>query len=560
MSFHNRNSCRDERSKEASGFLLCMLSPVWRAKLCHDLCSASVKVLELQADEEEAYEILVALGCGMGVNVTGGLKNLIHIGKIADKYGMEEVLETIEDSALQRLTLNTCGELLADASESGLHRVHDKCKALALEDFEAFARTDSFLWIEEEALEELLSDEGLCAESEEAVLAAVARWRTAPTRHFATREGESHAQREGLLQQLRFLMDGYCFSGQAGDAVPGSDTLQPMSREALSAKNILNAGTSGGEEESYAAAYFSRRASSLTWLISAEEGHQHRLPATEQVFCMAAVGRRLVCGLWSGEMQVWDRMTRLPTSPERQLVGHTRVVASVVACGRWVVSGSSDGQVRAWDPETGLCEAILWGHSKGVSGLVECGIRLLSGSDDGTVRVWELRGPPKEWRWERSLAAGAAVGCVAAWRWRAVAGGADGVIRVWDARTGVPERTLMGHGGAVLAMAVSGSRLMSSSDDSTLRKWSLVTGECEGQVEAGKGKGANKQRVRCLTTVGSNVVGGTELGQIWAWDRQSMALLHSAEMTGRPAVRTLVRNGGALLGCVGTDVMVWGNV
>ena len=469
-----------------------MLSPVWRAKLCHDLRSASSKVLELQADEEDAFDLLVALGCGVGINVTGGLKNLIHIGKVADKYGMEEVLETIEDSALQSLTLNTCGELLAAASESGLHRVHDKCKALALEDFEAFARTDSFLWIEEEALEELLSDDGLCAESEEAVLAAVARWRMAPSRHFATREGESHAQREGLLQQLRFLMDGYCFSGQAGDAVPGSDTLQPMSREALSSESSLDTGTSSSEEESrfYATAYFPRRASCLTWLTGAGEEHQHRLPAVEQVFCVAAVGRRLVCGLWSGQMQVWDRMTRLPTSPERQLVGHTRVVGSVVACGRWVVSGSSDGQVRAWDPENGRCEAILWGHTKGVSGLAVCGTtRLLSGSDDGTVRVWGLRGPPTEWRWERSLGAGAPVGCIAGWGWKAVVGKADGTIQVWDTHSGALERTLMGHRGALLALAVCGSRLLSSSDDSTLRRWSLATGECEGQVGAGKGKG-----------------------------------------------------------------------
>ena len=81
------------------------------------------------------------------------------------------------------------------------------------------------------------------------------------------------------------------------------------------------------------------------------------------------------------------------------------------------MSGSSDRQVRAWDPATGRCEAILWGHTGGVSSLAVCGARLLSGSDDGTVRVWGLRGPPAEWRWERSLSGGGCgVRCVGAWK------------------------------------------------------------------------------------------------------------------------------------------------
>ena len=86
------------------------------------------------------------------------------------------------------------------------------------------------------------------------------------------------------------------------------------------------------------------------------------LCGAEQLFCATAVEGRAVCGLWNGEMQVWDLATR---SEVRRLVGHRRLVTAVVGWGRWVVSGSSDRQIRAWDAETGLCEAVLWG-TKGV--------------------------------------------------------------------------------------------------------------------------------------------------------------------------------------------------
>ena len=538
---------------------------MWRAKLCCSPQSESSKRLDLEPNDEAAFDALLDLGCGVAVDVAGGLEGLVEIGRVADKYGMDELLAVVEEEALELLTLDTCAELLSASAKAGLRNVEERSKMMALDDFGAFVRTDGYLHLAEDTLETLLADDGLCAGRQEAVLEAVTRWKMAPGRNIALTESDCPLQSERLWHHIGFpLIRCASSSEHERETQLLFGTSKPLlTGTGRSHSEACSFGGDGSCEslsksvlELRAGAPVLSRANQLACLIT-NDNYQHLLQTAEQAFCATKVGCRVVCGLWSGEMQVWDLATR---TRERRLVGHTRVVGAVVAWGKWVVSGSSDGQVRAWDPETGRCEAILWGHSKGVSGLAECGIRLLSGSDDGTVRVWELRGPPREWRWERSLAAGAAVGCVAAWRWRAVAGGADGVIRVWDARTGVPERTLMGHGGAVLAMAVSGSRLMSSSDDSTLRKWSLVTGECEGQVEAGKGKGANKQRVRCLTTVGSNVVGGTELGQIWVWDRQSVVLVHSAEMPGRPAVRTLARCGLSMMGCVGTDVMVWGDI
>ena len=554
--------------KQDSGFLLCMLSPVWRAKLCLDTkvwkTEESRRCLELEPDDEKVFDELIDLGCGIPVQITKGLKHLMHIGKVADKYGMDEVLATVEEEALKMLNIDTCGELLTEASEAGLRTVEEQSKALAVEAFEAFARTDGFLRLGEGALESLLADDLLFAGSEAAVLAAAARWMTAPSqpeRHPGSVRGE------GLLQHIRFpLMDGEFLSRRALESVPGSAVLQALVGQTLAAKARLEAKaqlSDGGSEAGSGPklgdrAHVPRGLDCVAWLKNGVGDARRLVRAAEQVFSVAGSGRRLVCGLWSGDLQAHDRQSG---AEERRLLGHTRVVAAVVRWARWVVSGSSDGQIRAWDPETGACEAVLSGHAKGLSGLAVCGARLLSASDDGTVRVWGLRGPPAEWRWERSLAAGAAgVRCLAAGGGRAVAGGADGVIRVWNTQTWALERVVEGHGRAVLAVAVSGSLLVSSGEDGAIRAWSLTTGACRGAAAAGWGAGPSRELVRCLAVTGSQVVGGTQLGRMCVWDRTSLGLLHSGEVAGRAAVRMLVVDGRSLLGCVGQEVLLLAQV
>ena len=62
---------------------------------------------------------------------------------------------------------------------------------------------------------------------------------------------------------------------------------------------------------------------------------------------------------------------------------------------------------------------------------------------------------------------------------RIVSGSDDNTVRVWDAVTGEVISTFMGHGGPVNSVSFSpdGSRIVSGSDDNTVRVWDAVTGE-----------------------------------------------------------------------------------
>ena len=54
----------------------------------------------------------------------------------------------------------------------------------------------------------------------------------------------------------------------------------------------------------------------------------------------------------------------------------------------------------------------------------------------------------------------------------------DGTVKVWDLNSGHEERTLSGHGGAVMALALTGDgRVVSGSFDGTVKVWDLASGQ-----------------------------------------------------------------------------------
>jgi hypothetical protein len=98
---------------KASGFLLSLLSPVWRAKLCGEVGGEARWQLALEGGEAGLFRKLVALGSGAAVTMKGGLGGVMGLGLMADRYQVEAVQGAVEEAVVRLVTVESCGEVLA---------------------------------------------------------------------------------------------------------------------------------------------------------------------------------------------------------------------------------------------------------------------------------------------------------------------------------------------------------------------------------------------------------------------------------------------------------------
>ncbi|HEX8114450.1 MAG TPA: AAA family ATPase, partial [Kofleriaceae bacterium] len=238
--------------------------------------------------------------------------------------------------------------------------------------------------------------------------------------------------------------------------------------------------------------------------------------------------------------------TRESPALERDLVGHA---ASVLACaltanGVRAASASADGTMKVWDTATGYVLATLEGHTSWVMAcaLTADGRRMISGSADGTVNLWDTAA----WRILATLEAhtGPVRACaVTADGRRIVSGSADGTVNIWDAvdesaRARTSEReaaedprdrirddgpreyalrvTLEGHVAPVLACAVTpdGARVVSASEDRTLKVWDPMTGHALATLEGHAGA----VRSCAVTADGTRIVSASVDRTLKIWD------------------------------------------
>ena len=185
--------------------------------------------------------------------------------------------------------------------------------------------------------------------------------------------------------------------------------------------------------------------------------------------------------LASGGFDKTIRIWKLPNGEPSHVFNHADWVFSVAftADSKILASGGADKEIKLWNLETGELLRVFTGHSPWVLSVAfgPDGRSLVSASADKTIRVWNLQadeplltlGHPD---WVRSMAFGPGSRFI-------TSGGEGGAIRVWDLKTGKPVRSLAGHSGPALSVAIDseGQLLFSGGSDGKIKTWNLRTGE-----------------------------------------------------------------------------------
>lgn len=133
---------------------------------------------------------------------------------------------------------------------------------------------------------------------------------------------------------------------------------------------------------------------------------------------------------------------------------------------------------------------------------------------------------------------------------RIVSGSDDNTLKVWSAVSGKCLRTLIGHTGGVWSsqMSVEGNIIISGSTDRTLKVWDAESGLCKHTLFG------HTSTVRCMHLHGSRVVSGSRDATLRVWDITDGACLHI--LVGHLAAVRCVQYDGKLVVSGAYDYMV----
>ncbi|NEO45999.1 MAG: WD40 repeat domain-containing protein, partial [Moorea sp. SIO4A3] len=181
-----------------------------------------------------------------------------------------------------------------------------------------------------------------------------------------------------------------------------------------------------------------------------------------------------------------------PTGPLLStLSGHGDSVNAVAVTpdGTMVISGSSDNTVKVWNLNTGAEIRTLTGHTSPVNAvaITPDGTRVISGGSDNTVRVWNLATAKEILRFNGHSLPVVAVAVTPDGK-KVVSASVAMInsMKVWDLETGQEELTLEGHGDLVRTVVItSDNRVISGSNDGTIKVWNLETGEMLSSLRHG---------------------------------------------------------------------------
>ncbi|TFK66201.1 WD40 repeat-like protein [Pluteus cervinus] len=241
-------------------------------------------------------------------------------------------------------------------------------------------------------------------------------------------------------------------------------------------------------------------------------------------------GQSILSGSSDGTIRIWDVDTLATTDGPSQVHSDHFQHVAFSPDGQYFASGSQDGRVCIWSTITGTaqCEPFTVDSS-----YLRCivfspdghSVVTVSNYSRGTVGVWDSQTGAKLIEpWLGALGLGdLSVGFCP--EGRRIISWSHKTIHVWDGETGVEINALNGHSDGVNSASLfpDGGRVVSGSDDKTLRIWDINTGEMIGEPLTG-----HRDFISCVSVSpdGQHIASGSEDLDVRIWDAQTHGIIH----------------------------------
>jgi len=149
--------------------------------------------------------------------------------------------------------------------------------------------------------------------------------------------------------------------------------------------------------------------------------------------------------------------------PLYTLSSHVAEVTALHFQSNNLVSGSADKTLRQWDLETGRCMQtldVLWAAAQASATTPSFGSNTTPATESAWYRPTTGRAPTAEADF---------VGALQLFQSAVACGTADSVVRLWDLRSGMVQRSLIGHTGPITALQFDDVHLVTGSADRSIR-------------------------------------------------------------------------------------------
>ena len=271
--------------------------------------------------------------------------------------------------------------------------------------------------------------------------------------------------------------------------------------------------------------------------------------------CIGANDRLFVAGGADGVIHIWDGVHKKRLFEDGQ---HRVKSVKVSVDGASVFSGGDERLVYMWNRVTGKKEKCFAGLSQGASAVAlgESGSKVAGASWSGEVCVWDVSGAQQVCGYSHS--SGALCVTLSPSEKTVVSGGFDRVIRVWDVRQNREIRTITGHSGFVLAVAIAGDDEFivstGSDDDESIRVWEKKTGR-----QVARRRLEKVTRTIALANDGDVLVSGGEDCLVRLWTMPDLKPIKKLKKRGEPIVSIDVSSNGRWIASCGGEgsVCLW---